>query len=79
MNAINQTAIFIARILWITIKYSPILLAWLIIGFLVIDMASQMHSATVSRPPMSTAEQLGTLVGLWFVVTGAAALKYIEK
>ncbi len=81
MTFIKHSLIFIFRLLWIFLKYSPILIAWLFFGTVVIDLIMQ-PSATPridSEPPMSTGGQLVILLGIWFFITGLAAIKTLSK
>ena len=79
MNFLKQSSIFVLKLLWISLKYSPILIAWLLIGTLAIDTVSQMFQAASNKPPLSTWEQLALLLAFWFFITGAAALKSLSK
>ena len=79
MAFVKHSLIFIFRLLWISLKYSPILIAWLLIGTITIDVITQMISSAKSTPPMSVWEQLGILLSIWFLVTGLAAVKTLSK
>ncbi len=70
--------VFVGKIIWITIKYMPIFIAWIVMGIVGFETASEMYAAYQQRT-FSLVQQLILLVGFWFLVTGAAAASYVFK
>lgn len=79
MATIKNLVIFLLRLLWISVKYSPILIAWLLFGIIAVEIVQNMISSYQSKPPMSTLDKIIILLSLWFVVTGLAAFKSLTK
>lgn len=79
MPTIKHSIIFLFRLLWISVKYSPILIAWLLFGIVAVDVISSMTFTYQSNPPMSTLDKIIILLILWFVVTGLASFKSLTN